>query len=597
MLTLQPPTTRYRNIVFDSARWAGFDLRPGDIVISTPPKCGTTWTQMLCALLVFDGPEFPAPLEQLSPWMDMLNRPVEDVHAVLEAQGHRRIIKTHTPLDGVPFDPAVDYVVVGRDPRDVAVSWEHHMANLDLGRMLELRAQAVDPGDDWFPPLPAVPDDPADRFRWFVTSDDEGSMNLAVVLQHLDVAWQRRHLSNVHLVHYSDLRRDLPGELLRLGQALGFDLTDERASALAAEATLERMRERVAEVAPSASQGLWHDTAKFIRTGGSGEWREWMTDEDERTYRQRVDALVEPDLARWVHESAVRNSTVRVHAGDDRPTTGAADPVAIGKTRFEPTQIASDTFLVHDHQGEGTEPVSVALNSMVIRGAQPVVVDTGMAENREQYLADVFSLVEPEDIRWVFISHDDVDHTGNLNALMAAAPNATLVIDWFMQERMGASLEVPASRWRWVRDGDRLDVGDRVLQIVRPPVFDSGTTRGLFDPSTGVYWGSDAFASPMPTPVRNVSELELVPWIEGIHTFAQYISPWLELVDDAKFQRTVDRVEALGPQVMAGCHTPAITGGDVADAIAATRTAPTASVPPQPDQSVLDAIQSVLEPA
>ena len=75
-------------------------------------------------------------------------------------------------------------------------------------------------------------------------------------------------------------------------------------------------------------------------------------------------------------------------------------------------------------------------------------MDTGATEHRAQFLDDVFALVEPEDIRWVFISHDDVDHTGNVNALMEAAPNATLVIDWFMQERMGASLEVPATRWR-----------------------------------------------------------------------------------------------------------------------------------------------------
>lgn len=264
------------------------------------------------------------------------------------------------------------------------------------------------------------------------------------------------------------------------------------------------------------------------------------------------------------------------------------------KPRFEPTQIAPETFLIHDHQGEGTDWVS--LNSMVIRAAEPVVVDTGMMENREQYLEDVFSLVEPEDIRWVFISHDDVDHTGNVNALMDAAPNATLVIDWFMQERMGASLDVPASRWRWVQDGDRLDVGDRTLGIVRPPVFDSGTTRGLFDPLTEVYWGSDAFATGMPTPVRDVAELELAPWLEGIHILARYISPWLTLVDEAKFQRTVDRIDSLGPKVLAGCHTPAVSAGYVADAIAATRTAPWAVVPPQPDQTVLDAIRAVLEP-
>jgi phosphoribosyl 1,2-cyclic phosphodiesterase len=131
----------------------------------------------------------------------------------------------------------------------------------------------------------------------------------------------------------------------------------------------------------------------------------------------------------------------------------------LDKTRFEPTGVAPDTFLIHDHQGEGEAPVSVALNTMVILAAEPVVIDTGMAENREQYLADVFALVEPEDIRWVFISHDDVDHTGNVNALMEAAPNATLVINWFMTERMGSSLAVPPTRWRWVGDGEYFDVG------------------------------------------------------------------------------------------------------------------------------------------
>lgn len=266
------------------------------------------------------------------------------------------------------------------------------------------------------------------------------------------------------------------------------------------------------------------------------------------------------------------------------------------KTRLTPTEIAPDTFLVHNHHGEGTDPVSVGLNTMVIRAAEPVVVDTGVTENRDQYLADVFSLVEPEDIRWVFISHDDVDHTGNVNELMALAPNATLVIDWFMVERMGATLDVPPTRWRWLRDGDRLDVGDRTLQLVRPPIFDSPTTRGLFDPTTGVYWASDSFASPMASPVRRVADLELAPWLEGIHTFAQYVSPWLELVDPTRFQRTVDRIEALAPQVIAGCHTPAIDRGYVGDAIAAIRIAPWATVAPQPDQAVLDTIVQALEP-
>lgn len=304
MSNVLPPTTRYRELVFDSARWDGFDLRPGDIVISTPPKCGTTWTQMLCALLVFDGPEFPAPLEQLSPWIDMLNRPVEEVHAVLGAQTHRRIIKTHTPLDGVPVRDDVHYVVVARDPRDVAISWDHHVANLDIGRMLELRATAVDPDDDLFPPLPEIPEDAADRFQQFIHSDDDGMLNLADVLHHLSVAWERRHQPNVHLVHYSDLLADLPGELWRLGRALGFDITPERAAELARHAEIEEMRIRATEVVPSASMGLWRDTSRFIRTGGRGEWQALATPADDDRYQRRVSSLVADDVARWVHDGA-----------------------------------------------------------------------------------------------------------------------------------------------------------------------------------------------------------------------------------------------------------------------------------------------------
>jgi flavorubredoxin len=261
------------------------------------------------------------------------------------------------------------------------------------------------------------------------------------------------------------------------------------------------------------------------------------------------------------------------------------------KTGLGPTRVAPETFVIHDHEGEGTAPVSVALNSMVIRAAEPVVVDTGMAENRDRYLADVFSVVEPEDVRWVFISHDDVDHTGNVNALMDACPNATLIVNWFMTERMGASLAVPPARQRWINDGESFTACDRTLHAVRPPIFDSPTTRGLFDPSTGVYWASDSFATPMLAPVTDVAELDATFWSDGMDMFHQYVSPWVTMVDDRRFQQTVDRVAALAPRVIAGCHTPVVGGSLVTRAIAAIRRAPTAVVPLEPGQELLEEIQ------
>jgi hypothetical protein len=303
MVDAHAPRTRYRSITADSARWDGFTFRPGDIVISTPPKSGTTWTQMLCALLIFDGPAFPAPLDQLSPWLDMCIHPLAEVTAALAAQPHRRFIKTHTPLDGLPLHREVTYLVVGRDPRDVAISFEHHAANLDIERFLALRAAAVGNEDlAEFPPPPIPSEDPVERFRAFVADESRTiPPTLASVLHHLDTGWQRRHDPNVALVHYADLQADLAGELLRLADVLGIPCAPERARALAAEASLARMRERSADVTPHASLGTWKDARAFFRSGGSGEWRDRLDAADLAAYEARVAQLVGPDLAAWVH--------------------------------------------------------------------------------------------------------------------------------------------------------------------------------------------------------------------------------------------------------------------------------------------------------
>jgi aryl sulfotransferase len=295
---------RYRSIVADSARWDGFEFRPGDIVISTPPKSGTTWTQMLCALLIFDGPDFPAPLEQITFWVDMQNRSVADVHAAYAAQQHRRFMKTHTPLDGLQLSDDVTYIVVGRDPRDAMVSMEHHMANMNIDRFIELRAQAVGLDDlaELGPPPVAEPD-PAVRFRDFVRATPEPGqgLTLASFLHHLDTAWQHRHQPNIAMFHYADYRTDLPGELIRMATALHIDLSPERACELAAEAGIERMRERADVVVPNASSGQWKDVKGFLRAGASGEWRDRCNDDDLAEYEARVAELVSPDLAAWAH--------------------------------------------------------------------------------------------------------------------------------------------------------------------------------------------------------------------------------------------------------------------------------------------------------
>jgi hypothetical protein len=129
--------------MYGSSRWDGFELRPGGIIISTPPKCGTTWTQMICALLILQEPEFALPPDTLSPWIDMVTRARADVLADLEAQTHRRLIKTRTPLDGIPDDPAVTCICVGWDPRDAGLSMGRQIGNTDIGAFLSQRERAA----------------------------------------------------------------------------------------------------------------------------------------------------------------------------------------------------------------------------------------------------------------------------------------------------------------------------------------------------------------------------------------------------------------------------------------------------------------------
>jgi flavorubredoxin len=264
----------------------------------------------------------------------------------------------------------------------------------------------------------------------------------------------------------------------------------------------------------------------------------------------------------------------------------------IAPTTFvPPTKIAADTFVIHQVQEALGQPLFVYLNSMVILGEEPVIVDTGTPANRTQWLEDVFSLVEPNDVRWIFLSHDDVDHSGNLDEALTACPNAQLVCNWAMIERHSNCFEFPLERCRWVMDGESLDIGDRTLQALRPPVYDSPTTRGLFDPTTGVYWAVDTFATPLPDPHMAIADLDTEFWEFGMALFAfGAVSPWLSMLDTDKYGRYVDTVQNLDITTIAGCHTPVIEGAFIERAFNRVRQFPTIDPPPMPDQSVLDQI-------
>lgn len=265
--------------------------------------------------------------------------------------------------------------------------------------------------------------------------------------------------------------------------------------------------------------------------------------------------------------------------------------------RQEPTEVAPGTYVIHEVQHALGQPLSVFINSAVIQGAEPVLIDTGSRRNRRAWLEDAFTLVDPKGVKWVFISHEDADHVGNLDEVMEACPNATLVCSWALTERHTNAFNFPLERCRWMEDGATFDAGDRQMTVVRPPLYDSPTTRGLLDSETGVYWAVDSFATPVPGGegaeklASDVAELDDEFWTHGMTMFAfNALAPWLRLVDKDRFGAEVERLSALEISTIISAHSPSITGSKVGAVLSKTRELPSAEAPPAPDQAVLELI-------
>lgn len=232
--------------------------------------------------------------------------------------------------------------------------------------------------------------------------------------------------------------------------------------------------------------------------------------------------------------------------------------------RFIDTErVGPDTHVIRQIFGEGMGPVAHYVNSAVITGAEPVLVDTGAAITRDEWLARAFSIVAPADVRWVYLSHDDIDHVGNLFPVLDLCPNATVVTTMFSIQRMAGDGMVPLDRVRLVNDGESWWAGDRRLVAVTPPVFDSPTTRGLYDTASGVYWASDAFAAAVPHPVDNIAELDREFYTESFMATQQAISPWHQWVDPARYGAHLDRIAALGARAVTSGHGPTLRGSQI----------------------------------
>lgn len=329
-----PSITRvYHSAFLDSAYWEHYKPRRGDIVISTSLKAGTTWMQRICAALVFQTPDLKEPVDATSPWIDMRNSLPELVQPLLEAQPHRRFLKSHLPLDATPYYDQVKYIVVARDARDVFMSMIPHHANIspeqirlintrsgqerlalfaETGREVgPLEEQAILNMRPWegedIPTLEGL--DVRDVWQTWMTKSlfpwEQDGYPYWSHFYHLNSWWQFRHLSNILFVHYTDLLVDLDGQMRRISKWLDIDIDEAVWPSLVASATFASMKQRHRLTAPAVTHELWKDSSKFFHAGRNGRWRGVLTDDDLQLYQDVTSRSLTADAARWLEEGSL----------------------------------------------------------------------------------------------------------------------------------------------------------------------------------------------------------------------------------------------------------------------------------------------------
>jgi len=302
-MLVQSPQREYRTWIFDSRRWQHYQPRPDDIIIATYPKCGTTWMQQIVGLLVFQTP-VPKPIMQISAWIDRrFPQPVEAVVAQIEAQEHRRFLKSHMPLDGLPFYDEVKYIHVARDGRDACMSLHNHATGFTDQMLASLNKAGLE--DEAVGRLyPDIRTDPGEFFHQWITrgeipGDEDGSPSMSFF--HFEQSWwNARHRPNVLLVHYNDLKADLSGEMTRNAGFLGIPVAAELWPELVEAAGFEAMRRDGDTLMANVASIFKHGSQGFFFKGSNERWRGVVADEDLDLYEARAAALLSPECARWV---------------------------------------------------------------------------------------------------------------------------------------------------------------------------------------------------------------------------------------------------------------------------------------------------------
>jgi flavorubredoxin len=228
-------------------------------------------------------------------------------------------------------------------------------------------------------------------------------------------------------------------------------------------------------------------------------------------------------------------------------------------TIFGPYHVAPDIDVLPAYfpiPGLGILPV----NAFVLKAAEPVLVDTGLVPLSDEFMEKLSSIIDLDDLRWVWLTHNDQDHIGSLQRVIQEAPKLRIITSFLGMGKMSLFQPLPLDRVHLLNPGQSLSVGDRTLIALKPPAFDAPETIGFFDPKTAAFFCSDCFGTLMSEPVEKAVDIGSTNLRKGLLTWATVDFPWLHMVDRALFEKTLNRVREISPKIILSSHLPAAHG-------------------------------------
>lgn len=282
---------------FDSTIWNNFPFRDDDVIIATYAKSGTTWVQQIVSQLIFNGEE-GLPVAEMSPWLDLRVPPKEIKLPAVESQEHRRFIKTHLPVDALNFSPRAKYLYIGRDGRDVLWSFYNHHSSANQAFYDALNNTLGLVG----PPLERPCESIHDYYREWFSRDGFPIWSL---WENIRTWWEIRDLPNVKLLHFNDLKRDMPGEIRRIAEFLEIPIDESKWDAIVEHCTFDYMKANATESVPLGG-AFWEGGAQtFIHKGVNGRWTDTLTAEDNKAYEEKAVKKLGAECADWLASGAV----------------------------------------------------------------------------------------------------------------------------------------------------------------------------------------------------------------------------------------------------------------------------------------------------